>query len=262
MPVLILPARHHRALVRLSPQALPATLTGVLCDEKGSAVKREEEVPFYHSPKKRPVKPAVIVGIVSVVVIVAVVAAMALLGALSPRPSFEVVKGAASESAETTQQGESSAAADETRTIVVHVGGSVRNPGVYELPESSRVNDAVVAAGGLADDAQTDSVNLARNLTDGEQVLIPSKAEAEAAGQQTAPSQAPATAQPGSGKVNINTATAEALDALPGIGASTAAKIVADREANGPFKTTDDLKRVTGIGDKKYAQLADLITVG
>lgn len=243
-------------------QVLLSMLCDVLCDEKGSAVKREEEVPFYLSPKKRPVKPAVLVGIVSVVVIVAVVAAIALLGALSPRPSFEVVKGVATESAETTQQGESSAAADETRTIVVHVGGSVRNPGVYELPESSRVNDAVVAAGGLADDAQTDSVNLARNLTDGEQVLIPSEAEVEAAGQQTTPSQAPATAQPGLGKVNINTATAEALDALPGIGASTAAKIVADREANGPFKTTDDLKRVTGIGDKKYAQLADLITVG
>lgn len=225
-------------------------------------MKRDEEVPFYHPAKKRPAKPAVIVGIVSVVVIVAVVAAMALLGALSPRPSFEVVKGATSESAETTQQGESSAAADETRTIVVHVGGSVRNPGVYELPEGSRVNDAVVAAGGLADDAQTDSVNLARTLTDGEQVIIPSKDDAEAAVPQATASQAPSTAQSGSGKVNINTATAEALDALPGIGASTAAKIVADREANGPFKTTDDLKRVTGIGDKKYAQLADLITVG
>ena len=64
------------------------------------------------------------------------------------------------------------------------------------------------------------------------------------------------------GKVNINTASAEQLDTLPGVGESTAQKIIADREANGPFSSPEDLKRVSGIGDKKYAELADLITVG
>ena len=225
-------------------------------------MKREEEVPFYCPPKKRAPKPAVVVGIVSAVVIVAVCTAAALLGALSPHPAFEVTKGEAVEGAASSQADQSSDNEEPSRTILVHIGGSVGHPGVYELAEGARVNDAVVAAGGFAEDAQADSVNLARTLTDGEQVLIPSVADAQAAGQQATTGATSSAAPSGSGKVNINTATAEALDALPGIGASTAEKIVADREANGPFKTTEDLKRVTGIGDKKYAQLADLITVG
>ena len=243
-------------------QVLLSMLCDVLCDEKGNAVKREEEVPFYCPPKKRAPKPAVVVGIVSVVVVIALAVAAALFGAFSPHPAFEVTKGEAAASADAAGTDSSPEGTEPSRTILVHIGGSVGNPGVYELPEGSRVNDAVGAAGGFAEDAQVDSVNLARTLTDGEQVLIPSTADVQASGQQTTTGQESSTASAGSGKVNINTATAEALDALPGIGASTAEKIVADREANGPFKTIDDLKRVSGIGDKKYAQLADLITVG
>ena len=225
-------------------------------------MKREEEVPFFCPPKKRALKPAVVIGVVSVAVVIAVAVAAVLLGAFSPRPAFEVTKSDAAEKVETTQAGASQEGGEQSRTILVHIGGSVANPGVYELPEGSRVNDAVTAAGGFTEDAQGDSVNLARTLADGEQVLIPSMADVQEAAQQAPSGSSSSTPQAASGKVNINTATAEALDALPGIGASTAEKIVADREANGPFKTTDDLKRVTGIGDKKYAQLADLITVG
>lgn len=109
----------------------------------------------------------------------------------------------------------------------------------------------------MADDASGDALNLARILNDGEQVIVPTAEER----MQELQAAADGGARP-AGKVNINTATAEQLDTLPGIGESTAQKIIADREANGPFSSPEDLKRVSGIGDKKYAELADLITVG
>ena len=102
-------------------------------------------------------------------------------------------------------------------------------------------------------------MNLARVLTDGEQIIVPSTQSD--GGSDTAPATA-ASAGMAAGRVNINTADVATLDTLPGIGASTAAKIVADREANGPFKTVEDLKRVSGIGDKKFSQLDGCITVG
>ena len=148
------------------------------------------------------------------------------------------------------------AVAEEARTVVVHVGGAVADPGVRELAEGSRVQDAVDASGGFAEGAASDALNLARVLSDGEQVAGAQGADAGAAG---------AGASSGSaagGRVNINRATAAELDTLPGVGPSTAEKIVADREANGPFATTEDLKRVSGIGDKKYEELADLVCVG
>ncbi|MFR8010112.1 MAG: helix-hairpin-helix domain-containing protein, partial [Gordonibacter urolithinfaciens] len=151
----------------------------------------------------------------------------------------------------------------------VHVGGAVAAPGVYDLAEGARVLNAVEAAGGFAEGAARDALNLARTVSDGEQVVVPSEAdiaaqEAASAGVGGASAGAGASAPAGSasGKVNINTASATQLDTLPGVGASTAEKIVADREANGPFKTVEDLKRVSGIGDKKFAALADAICVG
>lgn len=142
-------------------------------------------------------------------------------------------------------------------------------PALYDLAEGARVLDAVEAAGGFAEGAARDALNLARTVSDGEQVVVPSEAdiaaqEAASAGVGGASAGAGASAPAGSasGKVNINTASATQLDTLPGVGASTAEKIVADREANGPFKTVEDLKRVSGIGDKKFAALADAICVG
>ena len=90
-----------------------------------------------------------------------------------------------------------------------------------------------------------------------EELQAPPQPQADSGG-----SASSGSAGTGGGKVNINTASAEELDVLPGVGPSTAAKIVADREANGPFSTIEDLKRVSGIGDKKYAELADSICVG
>ena len=147
----------------------------------------------------------------------------------------------------------------------VHVGGAVASPGVYEVDAGSRVEDAVEAAGGLAEGAAPDALNLARPLADGEQVIVPTLEEVEqsaAAGSALGAASGAGGASPASGKVNLNTAGADELDALPGIGPATAEKIVADRQSNGPFADVEDLKRVSGIGDKKFAQLVDLVCVG
>ncbi|THG38356.1 ComEA family DNA-binding protein [Adlercreutzia caecimuris] len=144
--------------------------------------------------------------------------------------------------------------------LCVHVDGKVAAPGVYYLDAGSRIVDAVEAAGGLAEGACTAAVNLAQVLQDGEQVVIPD-IEDVSSGAASAGA-APATAEKGSGAaglVNINTADAAALETLNGIGEATAEKIIADREANGPFKTLEDLKRVSGIGDKKFEALRDAI---
>ena len=130
---------------------------------------------------------------------------------------------------------------------------------MQELEEGSRVQDAVEAAGGFADGAARDALNLARVLQDGEQVVVPTEEELTAS---VSPSAEVSAAPAARGRININPATAEELDALPGIGPATAEKIVADREANGPFSTIEDLKRVSGIGDKKYTELADSVCVG
>ena len=147
--------------------------------------------------------------------------------------------------------------APEPETILVHVDGAVASPGVYGLAEGARVNDAVDSAGGLAEGADTSGTNLAAPVVDGSKVHIPYEGESSAA----APEASGETAGVATGLVNINAATAEELQALPGVGASTAAAIVEDREANGPFSSPEDLMRVSGIGEKKFAKLKSHVCV-
>ncbi|WP_417331652.1 helix-hairpin-helix domain-containing protein [Gordonibacter urolithinfaciens] len=207
----------------------------------------------------------VLVGVTAVAIVVMACAGKLLLDAASSE-GFAVVQPGGAEQA--AGDGDADAAAEAGAPQVapaplrVHVGGAVAAPGVYDLAEGARVLDAVEAAGGFAEGAARDALNLARTVSDGEQVVVPN--EADIAAQEAASAGAGASAPAGSasGKVNINTASATQLDTLPGVGASTAEKIVADREANGPFKTVEDLKRVSGIGDKKFAALADAICVG
>lgn len=148
-------------------------------------------------------------------------------------------------------------------SVVVHVVGAVARPGVYTLPSGSRVSDAIAAAGGPTGNAAEEGINLARVLSDGEQVRMLTKDEV-AAGVQAGSGAAGVGAGGGSatGKVDLNRATAAELDALPGVGPSTAQKIVDDRAANGPFRKVEDLMRVSGIGRKKFDALKDLVTVG
>jgi len=153
-------------------------------------------------------------------------------------------------------------------SVVVHVTGAVMHPGVYSLGCGARVTDALAAAGGAVGDAAPEGVNLARILADGEQVYIPTHEELELSatdgggGFLGATGQTPAAggSRSGSSLVNINTATAAELEALPGIGPATAEKIVNDRTENGPFELPEDLMRVPGIGAKKYEALADSVT--
>lgn len=147
--------------------------------------------------------------------------------------------------------------------LTVHVAGCVQVPGVYALPTNARVSDAVNAAGGFSDNAAQDAINLARTLNDGEQVLVPSIEEARSFLQSSGETGNPQnqSLSPSSTKININLASESQLTALPGIGQATAAKIVADRQENGPFKSPEDLMRVSGIGEKKFESLRSLICV-
>ncbi|MEV8358705.1 helix-hairpin-helix domain-containing protein [Microbacterium sp. NPDC076895] len=137
-------------------------------------------------------------------------------------------------------------------SLYVHVSGAVNAPGLYVLHADARVVDAVAAAGGLAEDAEAAGVNLARPVSDGEQVIVPRVGEAPAAGP------AGVTAD---GRVNLNSADEGALDTLPGVGPAIAGRIIEWREANGRFASVDDLLSVSGIGPKMLESLRDLVTV-
>jgi competence protein ComEA len=152
--------------------------------------------------------------------------------------------------------------------VVVHVSGAVAAPGVQTLPGDARVDDAVQAAGGPIRSARTDQLNLARPLRDGEQIHVPSASEVAAASGAggTGPAGAASGGMPGgasgtAGLVNLNRATPTELEDLPGIGPVLAERIVAFREANGGFRSVDDLQQVSGIGEKTFAALKDLVTV-
>jgi competence protein ComEA len=135
--------------------------------------------------------------------------------------------------------------------IFVHVLGAVAAPGLYELADGARAIDAIAAAGGFADAADEGGVNLARFLSDGEQLYVPAQGEQ--------PPDEPGAVVPG--KVNINTADAAALDSLPRLGPAMAERIIQWREANGRFSAIEDLMNVSGIGQKTFDGLRDLITV-
>lgn len=190
---------------------------------------------------------------------VAAVAALAVV--LGPMlggggTTIERMEPAAAEGSATTtsQPGEEGDDEGAPGTVVVHVDGAVAAPGVYELVAGARASDAVEAAGGLTAEADTTGINLAAPVADGEKVQVPVRGEAATAGDGGAQ-------EPGTGLVNLNTADVGELDELPGVGEATARAIVEDREANGPFSTPEDLMRVSGIGEKKFARIEGMVCV-
>ena len=142
--------------------------------------------------------------------------------------------------------------------ITVDVKGAVKSPGIYDLPVGSRVNDAVQKAGGLTEQADSKSINLAQKVSDEALVYVPTKGE-EAASQQTASGTASSTSK--DKKVNLNKASLEELKQVKGLGAKRAQDIIDYRESNGKFKSVDELKKVSGIGAKTIEKLKDYVTV-
>lgn len=134
--------------------------------------------------------------------------------------------------------------------LVVDVAGAVRRPGLVRLAQGTRIADALAAAGGVSAKADIALVNLAAPLADGEQVLVPARGAAGAGAAATGSSTAP---------VDLNTATPEQLDTLPGIGPATAAKIISFRQQHGPFHSVAELDAVPGIGPARIEQLKGLV---
>jgi competence protein ComEA len=139
-------------------------------------------------------------------------------------------------------------------SVLVHVAGAVREPGVYRMRPGARIDDAVGRAGGATARADLSQVNLAAKVEDGRQVLVPERARA------AAPGTAPAAPTPGV-PLNLNTATLEQLDELDGIGPATAQNIIDYREANGGFGSVEELGQVPGIGDVRLASLREQVRV-
>ncbi|HEM3549210.1 helix-hairpin-helix domain-containing protein [Streptococcus suis] len=170
---------------------------------------------------------------------------------------------------QTEQTSNSSELVEETSTevseepsqLVVDVKGAVAKPGLYTLEANARVNDAVEAAGGLTSQADPKSINLAQKLSDEAVVYVASKDENISVVASTTASSAMSQEEKNTSLVNLNTATEADLQTISGIGAKRAADIIAYREANGRFKSVDDLNNVSGIGDKTMESIRPYVTV-
>jgi competence protein ComEA len=133
------------------------------------------------------------------------------------------------------------------RSVTVYISGAVATPGVYSLPEGSRTDDVILLAGGFLPNAEQEGINLAALLQDGQQLDVPVRSAATHAS---------------SGRININTATVEELNTLPGIGTTIAQNIFNYRLKNGPFQFIQDIQNVSGVGPATYDEIKDLIMVG
>jgi competence protein ComEA len=178
------------------------------------------------------------------------IAALAVVGWLvlrePPGPSLESTLPRARPASTTTTTGD----------LVVHAAGAVRQPGLYRLPPGSRVDDLVRAAGGLAEQADVDRINLAAPVADGSRVYVARVGEAPP------PATGGSTGDTAEGPLDLNTATLEQLDELPGVGPSTAKAILDERTRRGRFGSVDDLLAVRGIGPAKLDAIRDLVMVG
>ncbi|HFR3440836.1 TPA: helix-hairpin-helix domain-containing protein [Streptococcus suis] len=155
----------------------------------------------------------------------------------------------------------STEASEEPIQLVIDIKGAVEKPGLYTLEADARVNDAVEAAGGLTSQADPKSINLAQKLSDEAVVYVASKDENISVVASTTTSSAMSQEEKTTSLVNLNTATEADLQTISGIGAKRAVDIIAYREANGGFKSVDDLNNVSGIGDKTMESIRPYVTV-
>ena len=231
----------------------------------GQSVPRREKL-----LRKGGLKPGVkVVLCLAVLVVAAIIGGFVLVGwpfSGKAGSSFEIerteeVAGAVGE----TQAPVGTATVEDAppNKVVVHVDGQVAAPGVYELVEGeARVNDAILAAGGLTADADTSSLNLASKVADGQKIYVPAVGEQQVAAEGSGVVAASGgVASSGGGLININLATVDELQVLSGVGEATAKAIVEDRQNNGQFTCIEDLMRVSGIGEKKFEKIRDRICV-
>jgi len=152
--------------------------------------------------------------------------------------------------------------------IYIHIAGEIKYPGVYEMESGDRVFQLIEKAGGVTENADISSINLSKKLIDGEKVIIFAKKDSVNSEttsnslNQSSSTSSIVSSTNNSNLININTASQKELEELPGIGPTLAQRIVDYREKNGYFQTIEDIKKVSGIGDKKFEAIKDLITVG
>ncbi|MDL5201536.1 ComEA family DNA-binding protein [Streptomyces sp. ALI-76-A] len=209
-------------------------------------------------------------GVLALTVLLVVAAAFAVqhfwVGRTEAVRAPEVVRAVQSYGAEEPTEGEASAApagapsavGTAAPEIVVDVGGKVREPGIHRLPAGSRVADALRAAGGVKPGASTDGLNRARFLVDGEQVIVGGPGAPSGQGSGGGPAGTVSGAAPAA-PVSLTTATLEQLDTLPGVGPVLAQHIVDYRTQHGGFRSVDQLREVNGIGDRRFADLRNLV---
>lgn len=182
--------------------------------------------------------------------------------------SINVEAGQAQTEETDGQQADGTAAAAGSTSmgpVYVDIGGCVKKPGVYQVVEGTRLFEVIKEAGGLTPEADVSQINQAETVTDGQKVVIPAIGDAAETGQEggeaAGGSGTDSSGITADGKVNINKADSQGLQELPGVGPATAEKILDYREANGAFQSPEEIKNVSGIGDKTYEKMKDKICV-
>ena len=190
-------------------------------------------------------------------VVVIMVSASAFFFILNDKNSTIPIQDTVQDNQTVPASGESAAGRESAGTVFVDVSGCVKHPGVYEVTSTSRVFEVIEKAGGVTKDADTSSINQAEPVTDGQKINVPDKKS----GPPAQGSSAAAEQQSSDGKVSINTADSEELQKIPGVGPVTAENIISYRESNGSFKSIDDIKNVSGIGEKTFEKMKSTIVL-
>ncbi|CAM3093667.1 helix-hairpin-helix domain-containing protein [Leuconostoc rapi] len=180
------------------------------------------------------------------------------LKSAKPASNTPAIQSANTHHANSTVSATSTAVSSESVVIMVDIKGAVKNPGVYDIANSPRVQTAVAKAGGITNEADTVKLNLAQKLTDGQMIYVPTRGEVTT---DMAVDNKDRMAPNDSEKVNLNTATLTELQTLAGIGEKKAEQIISYREAHGGFKNIDEIKEVSGIGDKRFETIQDNVTI-
>ena len=188
------------------------------------------------------------------VIAIVVITALLLFGGNGETEEITVGQGVENQTEITVDETNATAETSSTN-IVVDISGCVNIPGVYEIPDGTRLHQVIAEAGGLTEDADIDAINQAEQVTDGQKIRIPAKGSTGSVTEHTNEN------QDGTGRININHADSSTLQQISGVGPATAEKIIQYRESNGSFQTIEDLKNVSGIGEKTFEKMKDQICV-